>query len=242
MKNKLRNIILHLGSFIFSNRDSKILFYHDLNKDKQYTEMSTSFELFKQHIQTIRNQSFEIVSEITKKENQIKIQFDDGFKGIYECLDFLIKEKIPVEIFIITSEIGNKNFLNEEQIIELLNSGLIKVSSHSHSHLELNRIDKKSLQYELKKSKEVLEALTKKTIDSICFPLGYFSTQVINECTISNYKFQYSSLAGSFYDMPFKNVYRRNLVQFASPKELKLILKGANFIFNKLYFAKHFSE
>jgi len=242
MKNKLRNIILHLGSFLFSNRDSKILFYHDLNKDRKYTEMSTSFELFKDHIKTIRNESFEIVSEITEKENQIKLQFDDGYKGVYECLDYLIKEKIPIEIFIITSEIGNENFLNEEQIIELLNSGLVKISSHTHSHRELNQIDKKSLKYELEKSKEVLEDLTKNTINSICFPLGKFSSQVIYECTLSNYEFQFSSLAGSFYDMPFENVYRRNLVQFASIKELKLTLKGANFIFNKLYFAKHFSK
>jgi peptidoglycan/xylan/chitin deacetylase (PgdA/CDA1 family) len=195
-----------------------------------------------EHIKIIRAESFEIVSEITRKENQIKLQLDDGYKGVYDCLEYLIEEKIPIEIFIITSEIGNPNFLNEKQILELLNSGLVKISSHSHSHLELNQIDKKSLKYELEKSKEIIESLTKTTTNSICYPLGKFSSQVIKECSLSNYEFQYSSLAGSYYDNPFENVYRRNLVQFANTKELKLVLKGANSIFNKLYFAKHFSR
>ena len=195
-----------------------------------------------EHIKIIRAESFEIVSEITRKENQIKLQLDDGYKGVYDCLEYLIEEKIPIEIFIITSEIGNPNFLNEKQILELLISGLVKISSHSHSHLELNQIDKKSLKYELEKSKEIIESLTKTTTNSICYPLGKFSSQVIKECSLSNYEFQYSSLAGSYYDNPFENVYRRNLVQFANTKELKLVLKGANSIFNKLYFAKHFSR
>jgi hypothetical protein len=94
----------------------------------------------------------------------------------------------------------------------------------------------------LEKSKEIIESLTKTTTNSICYPLGKFSSQVIKECSLSNYEFQYSSLAGSYYDNPFENVYRRNLVQFANTKELKLVLKGANSIFNKLYFAKHFSR
>ena len=242
MKNKLGNILLQLGSFLYSNKDSKVLFYHDIHKANTYSKESTSFDLFMEHIKIIRSESFEIVSEITRKENQIKLQLDDGYKGVYDCLEYLIEEKIPIEIFIITSEIGNPNFLNEKQILELLNSGLVKISSHSHSHLELNQIDKKSLKYELEKSKEIIESLTKTTTNSICYPLGKFSSQVIKECSLSNYEFQYSSLAGSYYDNPFENVYRRNLVQFANTKELKLVLKGANSIFNKLYFAKHFSR
>ncbi|MAD49701.1 MAG: hypothetical protein CMC95_00130 [Flavobacteriales bacterium] len=240
MKNKLRNILLQLGSFLYSNKDSKVLFYHDIHKANTYSQTSTSLDLFMEHIKIIRAESFEIVSEITRKENQIKLQLDDGYKGVYDCLEYLIEEKIPIEIFIITSEIGNPNFLNEKQILELLNSGLVKISSHSHSHLELNQIDKKSLKHELEKSKEIIESLTKTTTNSICYPLGKFSSQVIKECSLSNYEFQYSSLAGSFYDNPFENVYRRNLVQFANTKEFKLVLKGANSIFNKLYFAKHF--
>ena len=242
MKNRFRYIALYLGALLFSNRESKVLFYHDIHDKNSYLEDSTPLPLFKKHIQTIRNESYEIVTDITQKHNQIKLQFDDGFKGIYDCLSFLVVEKIPVEVFIISSEIGNANFLSENQIIELSNSGLVKISSHSHSHLELNNIDEKTLKYELLHSKRILETLCNQTIDSICYPFGYFSPSVIEECRSANYLYQYSSIAGSFHENIFDNVIRRNLVQFANIQELKLILKGANAIFNILYFKRHFSK
>lgn len=242
MKTFFRYVVLVIGSFFFKNRQSKVLFYHDIHKKDRYTTMSTSLELFKEHIYTIRNKSFEIVSEITKKDNQIKLQFDDGYKGIYDCLNFLINKKIPVEIFIVTSQIGKDNFLNKKQILELFDSGLVTISSHTHSHCNLSSIRREDLSNELILSKSILEGITGTSINSICYPFGKFSKQVINECYNANYLKQYSSLAGSYFDNPIPNVYRRNLVQFASCKELNLILKGANSIFNKLYFKKHFSK
>ena len=242
MKSKLRNIILKFGVLLFSNRNSKILFYHDIHKDNSYSDMSTPLELFKKHIKTIRQGSFDIVSEITQKENQIKLQFDDGFKGIFDCLSFLVKEEIAVEVFIITSLIGKENYLSEEQIIKLSNSGFVKISSHTHSHQELNNITEELLEHELLNSKYILGKILNKNVDSICYPFGFFSKSVIQKCQSSEYIYQYSSLAGSYHDNPFENVYRRNLVQFASCDELILILKGANIVFNMLYFAKHFSK
>ena len=144
-ENFFRYIVLVIGSFFFKNRQSKVLFYHDIHKKDRYTTMSTSLELFKEHIYTIRNKSFEIVSEITKKDNQIKLQFDDGYKGIYDCLNFLINKKIPVEIFIVTSQIGKDNFLNKKQILELFDSGLVTISSHTHSHCNLSSIRREDL-------------------------------------------------------------------------------------------------
>ena len=43
--------------------------------------MSNSVELFKDHVETIRNNGFEIVHVITKVYNQISISFDDGWRG-----------------------------------------------------------------------------------------------------------------------------------------------------------------
>ena len=242
MKDKLRLFLLHLGAYIYSNRESKILFYHDIYDDTSFTDMSTPLELFKKHIKTIRENSFLIVSEITEKENQVKLQFDDGFCGIYDCIEYLVEENIPVEIFIITSFIGKRNYLNRKQIIKLLKTNLVKISSHTHSHKELDKLSYEQLDTELSVSKQLLENLTEKPVSSICYPIGKFSNQVIRSCNNMQYTFQYSSIPGSYFDNPFSNVYRRNLVQFASPKEIFLVLKGANFIFNKLYLKKHLSK
>ena len=242
MKTRLRNILLHLGAFIFSNRDSKVLFYHDIHKTHAFTNMSTSLQLFKEHIQTIRKKSFKIVSEITEKENQIKIQLDDGFRGIYDCINYLVEENIPIEIFVISSLIGQENYLNESQIRKLLKTNLVKISSHTHSHKELNKLNNEQLKTDLSVSRQVIEEITKLPIHSICYPLGKFSNQVTQSCSQLNYLYQYSSLPGSYFDNPFLNVYRRNLVQFASKKEISLVLRGAHSILYPLYLKKHYTQ
>ena len=61
------------------------------------------YNFLKNIFKTIRKKSFKIVSEITDKENQVKIQLDDGFCGIYDCINYLVEENIPIEIFIISS-------------------------------------------------------------------------------------------------------------------------------------------
>ena len=238
MKNIIKYIILKIGYFFFSNNDSKILFYHDIHLNEKFTDNSTSFKLFKKHIKVIKDEGFEIVPNITQKYNQVKLQFDDGYKGIFDCLNYLINENIYIEIFIITSKIGHKNFLNQDQIIKLLESKYVKISSHTHLHFKLNKVENKILKKEINDSKSILEDLFKINVDSICYPFGCFSNQVVKECN-SLYSYQYSSLAGSYKNNPFKNVYRRNLIQFASCKELKMILKGASSIFNIIYFKKH---
>ena len=47
--------------------------------------MSTSLKDFQQHIDLIHENKFEIVKKITNSHNQVQIQFDDGFKGLYDC-------------------------------------------------------------------------------------------------------------------------------------------------------------
>ena len=73
--------------------------------------MSTSIGLFKRHIDIIRENQFEIVPEITKREGQIEICFDDGFQGIYENINIINDLEVPVRIFIVTSFIDKEDFL-----------------------------------------------------------------------------------------------------------------------------------
>ena len=78
----LKNILIQFYSIFSSSRKSKAIFYHDLHLESRYTNMSTHVELFKQHVDILQKNGYEIVGEITKPYNQIQISFDDGFLGI----------------------------------------------------------------------------------------------------------------------------------------------------------------
>ena len=242
LKNAIRNIILKCAAFWFNNLDSKVLFYHDVHCEKQYTEMSTTLELFQEHIDKIHRLGFEIVPDISKKTGQVKIQFDDGFKGVYDCVGFIKKHKIPIEIFIVTNWIGNEGYLSEKEIKELQASNLIRFSSHTHTHQKLGEINEDEIREELSKSKKLLEDVIGEEVKSLCFPKGSFSNCVIQISEELGYKEQYSSLPGSSHNFFQGSVIRRNLLQFASVSEVKSVLKGAHMIFNRKYLSRQFKR
>lgn len=239
MRNKFKILILFFSSFFYSNRKSKILFYHDVHNKKAYSSMSTSLKDFQQHIDLIHENKFEIVKKITNSHNQVQIQFDDGFKGLYDCLPFILKNKIFIELFVITSRIGKKNYLSKEELITLHKTGLIKISSHTHTHQNMSFLNDEVIDSEMITSKNILEEILKTSIDSICYPRGYFSKSVISKANTLGYLHQYSSLPGNYFD-PFNTVYKRNLVQKTNKKMFTFLLFGAQNIFFKKYLSKHY--
>ena len=78
--------------------------------------MSTPIEVFKNHIQIILENGYEIVAEITKPIGQIEICFDDAFLGLFENIELIKKLKIPIQLFVISSYLNKKNHINKEQL------------------------------------------------------------------------------------------------------------------------------
>lgn len=220
---KYVKLIIYMISFLFSkNRKSKIIYYHDISN--KYTDMGTDFDLFKIHINIIRKEKFDIVKKISTENNQIMICFDDGWAGIYEVKDYFISEKIFPTIFIALDLIGKEGYLDISQILELQELGFI-FESHAWSHTNLSLYNNAELKKELLDSRIKLSEILNKNVDSICFPQGYFTSNVLKLSNEYGYKNLYSSVSGSYYDLiEKKNIICRNLVQFSSSLFFKLQL------------------
>lgn len=237
---KIKSLILYCSHLYYKNRQSKIIFYHDVHLNgNKYTDMSTSITVFKSHIDEIRKNGFKIVNKIENNENQIQICFDDGFKGIYDNKDYFINEAIFPTIFLAISLIGQEGYLSEAEIVELQSLGFY-FESHAYSHLNLVSFTDEQLEYELVKSKLFLEKLLKKIITEICFPIGYFSERVYNFSIKAGYSKMHSSIPGNYFQEDWNGVVNRNLVQFFSPKEVKFIIFGALIPFRFHYKNKQF--
>jgi len=238
----IRIAIIRVFSFFYFSKKSKIIYYHDIDSDKKYTDMSTPVELFKKHINIIRENGYEIVSEITKPIGQIEICFDDAFLGLYDNIKLIKEQNILIHLFVISSFLEKENHINIENLIELNKLKQIKISSHTHSHQVLNEVSKLEIEEELNSSKKSLEELLNKSVSSICYPEGKFSSEVIRLADEVGYSSQYSSLPGFYFNEFLPNVKRRSLVQFAGEKEFKAILKGGDHILAPWYKFKHFSK
>ena len=237
-----RIAIIRIASLFYVSKKSKVIFYHDIHSDKKYTEMSTPIELFKKHIKIIRESGYEIVNEITNTHGQIEICFDDAFLGLYDNIELIKEQNIPIHLFVISSFLEKESHINTEQLIGLNKLDQLTISSHTHTHQVLNLISASEVINELKTSKEDIEALLGTSVHSICYPEGKFNTQVIELAKKEDYKRQYSSLPGFYYNDLFPNVKRRSLVQFASETEFKAILKGGDHILSFWYKLKHFRK
>ena len=217
-------------------------FYHDIHSKTQYCDSSTPIELFQQQIQIIFESGYEIVHAITKEYGQIEICFDDAYLGLYENIDFLKDQNIPVHLFVISSYLDKDAYISKKQLLELNELDVVKISSHTHTHSILNQIEEDAILRELQHSKDIIETLIGTDVDSICYPEGKFNRKTINIAHLVGYKKQYSSLPGFFSNKFENNVIRRSLVQFSTKKEFSAIIKGGDHILALWYRLKHFKK
>ena len=238
----IRIAIIRVASIFFFSGRSKLIFYHDIHSNKKYTVMSTSIELFKKHINIIRENGYEIVNEITEPLGQIEICFDDAFLGLYDNIELIKELNIPIHLFVISSYLEKENHINKEQLLLLNKLSQIRISSHTQTHQFLNIASESLLKNELENSKYLLEGLLNISVDTICYPEGKFNNTVVELAEGVGYNRQYSSLPGFYFNDFLPNVKRRSLVQFAGKKEFKAILKGGDHVLAFWYKFKHYKK
>ena len=237
--NYIKSILLRCSGMLLRNRDSKIIFYHDVFDTTRYTEMGTPLSLFKKHLHEIEANGFQLVTQISNPQKQIQVCFDDGFAGLWDCKELWNALNWQPTIFVPISLIGQPGYLSLEQIKSLHQEGFC-FQSHGWSHRVLTDFSDKELLHETSDSKKQLEDSLQTPIDEICFPVGLFSQKVLDACNQAGYKQMYSSIPGSFNSQPFPNVLRRNLVQFYNEAELKAVLHGALAPFASRYLKMHY--
>lgn len=236
MRLLLRRIVMLMGYLFHHNHDSKVVYYHDVSK--RFTEMGTDYELMRKHFDIVRKSGYQIVPEITTREHQVMICFDDGWAGIYHYKEEFIKHQIFPTVFIAVDLIGKKGYLTTDQILELKNLGF-RFQGHTWSHQDLTTFDEKGLEHELKESKEKLEKMFGHPFNAICFPMGRFSRKIKEKCVGFGYNKLFSSLPGGYFDLIDYNLICRNCVQNASCKEFEWMLNGKSILFRKKLKKQH---
>ena len=222
------------------NRKSKVLYLHDVHLDKYYAvnDHSVSIDTFLELMAAVRDSGFNLVKDINEDKGQVRLCFDDGYRGIWDCKEILIENGVFPTIFVATSLIGKENYLSKEEI-QVLDSLGFSIQSHTVSHRPLSEFDITRIKEELSSSKAILEELIHKNIDEVCFPLGYYNEQVLEEAK-KYYRHIFLSVPGSYFDNERDNIICRILCQDMTPCSVKLALIGGQEVFKSHINKQHY--
>lgn len=111
----------------------------------------------------------------------IAITFDDGFRdNLYCAAPILIEHGIPFTVFVCAGFIQENSctYLSKLNLRELASLKGVTIGSHGATHAKLTGLDAKSLRDELVSSKDSLEQITGRSINSLSYPHGAVNRRV----------------------------------------------------------------
>ena len=80
-----------------------------------------------------------------------------------------------------TPDTSTPSLLNWDQVLEMVNCGIVDVGSHTCNHIRLNKLtDANVMKYEIIDSKRHIEKITGKRVSAFCFPNGDYNEQCLN--------------------------------------------------------------
>lgn len=172
-----------------------ILSYHSINNN--ICPLSLNTKEFEKQLIFLKKNNYKSIyfNEIDLlQQNQCVITFDDGYKDlIINALPLLKKYNFKAICYIVANNIGKTNTWDSKNnlilkkdlmsiidIQEWLKNGM-SIGSHSFNHLDLTRLNKEDLKFQLSNSKFFLEDIIGNEIKSFCYPYGKYNNNVIKE-------------------------------------------------------------
>ena len=194
-------ICLNISSSYASNiKNSAVVFmYHKFGISK-YPSTSVRIDQFDEHLKEFSKSKYSlesvefiidtIINDGNLPENTIGISIDDADKSFYEVGWPKFKEMgFPVTLFVNTSTIheNNKNYLNWDQIREIVNEG-VSIGAHSHSHFHMADLSIDEVRDEIEISNNIFLKELGNIPPLFAFPYGEANEEIIN--LLKEYKFK----------------------------------------------------
>lgn len=143
----------------------------------------------------------QLAAGVNPSQKSVMLTFDDSVSNHYTNAFPLLQKYGFVGVFYVVS---HRSGITAAQLKEMSDAGMI-IDSHSETHRDFLQIDDAALWEEIGGSKTALEAVTGKTIVSICYPGCTVDDRGINIVASSGYKLGFS--CGRSIDHTFNNRY-----------------------------------
>jgi peptidoglycan/xylan/chitin deacetylase (PgdA/CDA1 family) len=191
-------------------RGPLVLMYHSISakKIKPADKWCISLKNFKHQLHLLKSKGWTTatVGDLLKIESlphkTVVISFDDGYEDNFENAFRLLADYGMVATwFIVSKKIGKPNRLDVQQIKEMANSGM-EIGAHTRNHLRLPELKEKEIEEEIWGSKNDLEELLCKKIESFAYPYGLYDETCVNVVKKAGFKIACTTRNGWFGSEP----------------------------------------
>lgn len=180
-----------------------ILLYHSVSAtaSPRFRPYAVAPDLFAEHMQILSRSGFDTltVSELvetlvgsrkTSNRRVAVVTFDDGFSDFAEAAwPVLDSFRIAATLYIATDYLGatsrwledlgdgERPMLTQNQVRALADSG-VEIGAHGQSHRELDVLSEAEARAEIAGSKQSLESVVERRVDTFAYPHGYHGNNV----------------------------------------------------------------
>ncbi|MFA5029316.1 MAG: polysaccharide deacetylase family protein [Patescibacteria group bacterium] len=166
-----------------------ILIYHHIDKLPQKTAYPGLFNdpaVFEQQLIALKNDGYQTIflkdlAEALTGKKQLPVKslaltFDDGYEDFYQqAFPLLKKYDSRATVFVIVDSLNTPGYLTTKQLKEMSASGLVKIGSHTLSHINLKIASDQQIREEIVNSKKKLEKILGQAVDDFAYPYGFFN-------------------------------------------------------------------
>lgn len=196
------------------NVNVPVLMYHAVSDYCWgYDELFVSPSTLEQQLQYLVENDydciwFEDLAYLDEYEKPVILTFDDGYDDNYtDLFPLLQKYGVKATIFIIGQDVSGINHkMNEAQMREMADSGLVSLQAHGYTHHDMDAMGEETLIYELSETQKVVARITGRVPYVLCYPTGKYSSLTI-EVAERYYNFGLKMTGGLFntsVDSPYK--------------------------------------
>ena len=123
---------------------------------------------------------FEDLEHVEDYEKPVILTFDDGWKNNYDnLLPLVVKYQVKVTTFAVGRFFEHSgNHLDEDEALEMYNSGLVSFQSHTMTHTDLTWLTPEQQEQELAESRLFLTRMFGKEPFVLSYPIGGCSLQI----------------------------------------------------------------
>lgn len=133
--------------------------------------------------------------------NAVVLTFDDGHLDNYtNAYPILKKYGLKATMFVIVDSLDKPGFMTKKQVVEMSDSGLITIGSHTLGERHLPSIaDEDEIRREIYDSRDKLEMILGKPVNCFSYPIGGFTKEIRQMVIDAGYSVAVSTSPGFFY-------------------------------------------